>query len=98
MRSLCCNTEIGLAKPVFARPISVLLVLFLIEITNRIHVIYIQLTFLTHIYLFAPPGLVLYIRDSPAPILIVFLVTLLLSGQLKSTNQIKNKLKISKWI
>ena len=85
MQSLCCNTEIGLAKPVFARPISVLLVLFLIEITNRNHVIYIQLTFLTDIYLFAPPGFVLYITDSPAPILIVFFVSRLLAGQLKST-------------
>ena len=41
-------------------------------------------SFLTDHYLFAPSGLVLYITDSPAPILIVFFVTCLLAGQLKS--------------
>ena len=44
----------------------------------------IRLSFLTDNYLSAPSGLVLYITDSPAPILIVFFVTCLLSGQLKS--------------
>ena len=41
-------------------------------------------SFLTAHYLSAPSGLVLYTTDSPAPILIVFFVTCLLAGQLKS--------------
>ena len=48
-----------------------------------LHILY-QLSFLTDLYLSAPPGFVLYITDSLAPILIVFFVTLLLAGQLKS--------------
>ena len=53
------------------------------------HPILLIISFLTDHYLSAPSGLVLYITDSLAPILIVVFVTCLLSGQLKSKIWVK---------